>query len=390
MRLDLWTLIVVTIFVTTLLGGLLLFSWRQSRRIGALAWWGSGFLLAAFASCLFALRGRAPDLLTVVIANAAIFCSYGLLWTGCRSFAGRKPNWWGLGAGACLWIALCAVPAFYNNFGARVLAASLLTAGYSLACAIEMRRTCPERLASRAPICIVLVLHAVAMACRPGALMAFGASHDATIFSIPWITAHAFEALLATVLLAFLFLAISKERVEQEQRTMASRDPLTGALNRRAFVERGERELAAAQPGEEAVLCLLDIDHFKGINDAHGHAAGDTVLENFARLAADALPPGSLFARLGGEEFGCLLPRTSQIDGYYAAEYLRNALALSHLDGPGGRGLSVTVSIGVATTRDFGRDLQALLSAADAALYRAKRAGRNRVVCGTLSVTRVA
>jgi diguanylate cyclase (GGDEF)-like protein len=167
---------------------------------------------------------------------------------------------------------------------------------------------------------------------------------------------------------------------------MASRDFLTGMLNRRAFLELGTEALAAAHPDEQAVLLLLDIDRFKRINDAHGHAAGDAVLEALGRLATDALPRGSLLARLGGEEFGCLLPGTSQIEGFYAAEYLRNAVAPHPF--PAGRvPLVVTVSIGLATTVECGRDLQALMSAADAALYRAKRSGRDRVVCGVLPST---
>lgn len=385
MRLDLWTLIFVTVFVTTLLGGLLLFAWIQNRRIEALSWWGTGFLIASAGSCLLVGRGVIPDGLSIVTANALLFTSYGFMWTGCRSFAGRTPNWPATLAGAAGWLACWTVPGLFASFSARVVISSGIATLYTCCCAMEMCRGSAEKLASRRPIIIVLGVHAAAMASRPILIWAFEAGHETTLFTFPWITAHAFETLIATILLSFLFLAISKERVEREQRIMASCDALTGIPNRRAFVEEGERRLAAARPDQESVLLLFDIDHFKRINDAFGHATGDAVLQSFCRLATERLPAGALFARLGGEEFGCLLPRTSAVEGYYVAEYVRNALALRPLQVEANC-FKVTVSIGLATTAECGRDLQTLMSSADSALYRAKRAGRNRVLYGDMPV----
>ncbi|NNM74672.1 GGDEF domain-containing protein [Enterovirga aerilata] len=380
MLLDLWTLIFVTILVTAVLGVLLLFSWRQNRRIEALCWWGAALLLGAVGGALLVGRTVIPDILSIVAANAVLFVSYGFMWTGCRRFAGRTARTLAMLAGAVAWVAACAFPPFYESFTARVALSSALISVYILACIREMWDLAGERLASRGPLVCVLVLHAGAMLSRPLLLWLFDAQREATLFSFPWLTLHAFETLVFTILSAFLFLALSKEKVEGELRIMASRDPLTGVLNRRAFLEQAERRVTAAPPGSEAVLLLLDIDHFKRINDSHGHAVGDDVLRSFCRLACERLPAGALFARLGGEEFGCLLPRTSLVDGYYAAEYLRNALALRPLGADSDR-LRVTVSVGLATTAACGRELQGLMSSADRALYEAKHAGRNRVVC---------
>jgi diguanylate cyclase (GGDEF)-like protein len=389
MRLDLWTLIFVTVFVTGLLGGLLLFAWSQNRRITALSWWGAAFLLAAAGSCLLVARGQVPDFLSIAVANAVLLASYGFIWAGCRSFSGREPSWLLLLAGSATFFAFCSVPLFFASFGARVGLCSAVAAAYTLASAAEMWRGRAETLASRRPIIVLLVLHAAAMGSRPLLLWLFEATHEATLFSFPWITAHAFETLIATVLLSFLFLAIAKERVELEQRIMASCDPLTGIMNRRAFLARAERRLAASRPGEEAVLLLLDIDHFKCINDAHGHGTGDAVLQSFCRRVAESLPAGGLFARLGGEEFGCLLTGVALVEGFYAAEYLRNALALRPLAAEGQQ-VRVTVSIGLATSAECGHDLERLMSQADAALYKAKREGRNRVVCRGFQFARAA
>ena len=384
MRLDLWTLIFVTVFVTALLGGLLLFSWWQNRRIEALFWWGGGFLLAAFGSSFLVSREMIPARLSIGVANALLFASYGLLWAGCRSFAGSAIRPAFIWAGSAIWLAFCAVPEFFASFGARVLLSSTIATAYTLACAAEMIRVRHEKLASCRPIVAILIFHAAAMASRPLLLAIFDANSDTTLFTFPWLTAHAAETMIATLLLSFLFLAISKERVEQEQRTMASRDPLTGALNRRAFVERARHRLKADRSGE-AVLLLLDIDRFKRINDAHGHGVGDAVLQGFCAAAAEALPAGALFARLGGEEFGCLLTGTSLVDAYFTAEYLRNTVALRPVEA-GERSVPVTVSIGMATTVTCGRDLEALMSAADVALYQAKRAGRNRVIYRAIQI----
>ena len=378
MLLDLPTLVFVTVFVTALLGGLLLFSWSQNRRVSALGWWSASYLLAAAGSFLLAGRTAIPDILSVTVANAAVIASYGGLWAGCRCFANRVPRWDVLLAGCAAWLAFSLTSPF-GSFQARVLFVSAATAFYFLAAAFEMWRTRAEGLASRRPIVILLALHAAAMGSRPPLLYLADATDDATLFTLPWLSGHAFEALIVTVALAFLFLAISKERVELEQRTMAARDPLTGILNRRAFMDEGERRLAEA-PDAEGTLLLLDIDHFKRVNDAHGHAAGDAVLVSFCRFVADMLPHGALFARLGGEEFGCLFPGTAFVDGYYTAEYLRNALTFRRFQA-GDVALAVTVSVGAATTANAGRDLATLMRSADTALYAAKRTGRNRVVC---------
>jgi diguanylate cyclase (GGDEF)-like protein len=383
MRLDLWTLIFVTVFVTIMLGCLLLFAWSQNRRIEALSWWGAGFLVASVGSCLLVGRTIIPDSLSVVVANALLSASYGLMWAGCRSFAGRRTSWTAALTGSAIWLICWAIPGLFAAFPARVIVSSGIGFCYTLAGALEMRRTRAERLASRRPILVVMMLHATAMASRPVILWMFELHHDTTLFTFPWITAHAFETLMATVLLSFLFLAIAKERVEREQRIMASCDPLTGILNRRAFVDEGERRLAESRTGPPSVLLLFDIDHFKRINDAFGHATGDAVLTSFCQLVTDRLPAGALFARLGGEEFGCLLSGTSAVEGYYEAEYVRNALSLRPLV-IDGQCFRVTVSIGLATTAESGHDLQGLMSAADSALYRAKRAGRNRVLFGAI------
>lgn len=159
---------------------------------------------------------------------------------------------------------------------------------------------------------------------------------------------------------------------------LAMLDPLTGALNRRAFVERATAEAAAlARRGEPAVLLLADLDHFKQVNDAHGHAVGDLVLKVVSECLRQHLRTGDAMARWGGEEFLLLLAGSSDSVAREVAERLRQAvMALAPADWP--PGLRITLSAGLAPWA-AGQPLQCALEAADRALYAAKAAGRNRV-----------
>nr|WP_279292507.1 GGDEF domain-containing protein [Methylobacterium goesingense] len=165
---------------------------------------------------------------------------------------------------------------------------------------------------------------------------------------------------------------------------LSTTDPLTGLANRRAFSERLDELWQGAQDGAPFALLLVDVDHFKRFNDHYGHGAGDACLCAISRLLnAGAGSAADLVSRYGGEEFALLLPGLDSEAAIALAERIHaslNALALPHAGR--GDGLNhVTVSIGVAASRDGAATPTALFEAADAALYRAKSAGRNRTGC---------
>jgi diguanylate cyclase (GGDEF)-like protein/PAS domain S-box-containing protein len=158
-------------------------------------------------------------------------------------------------------------------------------------------------------------------------------------------------------------------------RRLLTQDHLTGAANRARFQQALEREhLAWSKHGAPLSMIMLDIDHFKSVNDGYGHLTGDLVLCRFAETVAKATRPGDLLARLGGEEFAVLLPATDLSDAAALAERMRGLIADMRIATPQGD-LSITVSLGCATARPQ----EDLLGAADKALYIAKREGRNRV-----------
>ena len=179
---------------------------------------------------------------------------------------------------------------------------------------------------------------------------------------------------------------MGKERSDTELRTQAMTDYLTKTLNRRAFTLRAEQEISLAQRvGSPLALLMIDIDHFKLINDEHGHAAGDVVLAMVARKLGAGVRMQDTLGRYGGEEFGVLLPATNQAGALILAEKLRSTVenARSRL-GDRAVSVAVTISIGItvyqATSATGPPDLNRLLDDADKALYQAKHAGRNRTV----------
>ena len=168
--------------------------------------------------------------------------------------------------------------------------------------------------------------------------------------------------------------------LQQQLRDQAERDPLTGVYNRRFFDEGTARELArCARHQQPLALILIDIDHFKAVNDRQGHQAGDLVLTALADLLSLHSRESDLVCRFGGEEFLVALPNTSLHTAVERAEQYRAALAGIRLDWQGNQLVS-TISLGVSVFPEHGTELDVLLRHADLALYRAKHLGRNQVV----------
>jgi diguanylate cyclase (GGDEF)-like protein/PAS domain S-box-containing protein len=175
-----------------------------------------------------------------------------------------------------------------------------------------------------------------------------------------------------------------RKALQQQLELLASTDPLTGVVNRRRFFHTAEAELYRARRYDRPlVLALVDIDHFKRINDTYGHAVGDDTLKTLAHAFANRLRRSDLFARFGGEEFVLLLPETQLGDGLRLCERLRQMVETIKLQTPGkNEPFGFTVSVGVADLQHEGDSLNQLLARADAALYKAKRDGRNQVAYG--------
>ncbi|WP_176693111.1 GGDEF domain-containing protein [Arenimonas terrae] len=184
---------------------------------------------------------------------------------------------------------------------------------------------------------------------------------------------------LGETILKFISHASVEARYHEEVYQLATHDALTEIYNRRHFVELVDKEIARAlRHGRPLVMCIIDVDLFKPVNDQFGHIAGDGVLRQMAGLVRAFVRGEDIAARIGGEEFAVLLPESDLEAAHAFAERLREAVAATPFE-LGGESRHLTISIGIAGLADNRRERSALMQAADAALYRAKDEGRNRV-----------
>ena len=386
MNLDVNTLFIVTIYVEAILGLLLLFAWIQNPQIRAVAWWGCAHLLRAVSIVLFGMYGSVSDAISIDLANAFLFLSFAVTWAGARVFDGRPSLPMYLVAGPVMWIIVAYLPSFSGELELRFLLASGIITTYTWLTAYEFWRGRSEPLVSRWPAIFILFAHGSLFLLRTPLAAMLPWSPASEVFESVWLTVLSLQALLFTIAIAFILLAMAKERTEYRHKTAAKVDPLTGIANRRAFLQDGNELMArdASNPCPAAVL-LLDLDHFKSINDRFGHAIGDRMLQVFADTAKAHVRPCDLFGRLGGEEFAAVIYNASREKAVALAERIRFAFAEAAAE-VDGCPMGATVSIGVAVNQDQPLDVPMLLGQADQALYFAKERGRNRVEVASLDL----
>jgi diguanylate cyclase (GGDEF)-like protein len=377
MELHIPTLALVAVFVTVILGALLLLAWRRDHSSAALGWWGSGYLIGGASFALLSARGAIPNVLSIEIANALLLLGYSFLLAGARAFGGRETPVAVFLVAPLIWLTAMTVPAIAGNINARVVIVSALQGSLVALMAHEFWRERAEPLLSRWPAIILLCTHVAMMSGRMVMVQFTPVVTHHDFFRSPVFALMAFGTVLYTITFAFVLLSMSKERTELQHKIAALIDPLTGLANRRSFMLDSEAAMVGRGSRNEPLAVLLaDLDHFKRINDAFGHAIGDRVLKIFAAVLGRVTGQGDLVGRIGGEEFAILLPARDEAAAVALAERIRVALREAALE-VDGRAVGATVSIGVAASR-IG-DLAGLLGRADSALYQAKEDGRNRV-----------
>ncbi|HVQ78473.1 MAG TPA: GGDEF domain-containing protein [Pseudolabrys sp.] len=336
MTLDLHTLFLVTIYIEAILGLLLLFVWAQNLALRAVCWWGFAHLLRLASIALFGMYGQIPDLISVDLANALLFTAFAVTWTGARVFDGRPVEPVYLVTGAVLWLLICRLPFLADDNSLQSLIASGIITAYTWLTAYEFWGGRDEPLVSRWPAIFMLFAQGALFLLRTPMVALLPGSPGDSLFGSVWMTVLSSEALLLTISDAFILLAMAKERTELHHRTAAMVDPVTGIANRRSFLQNvvlaAKRHIGNPRP---AAVLLIDLDHFKSINDRFGHAIGDRVLRMFAEAARKSMRGSDLIGRSGGDEFASMLLETTREKAVEVAERIRATFAQTTKDADG-------------------------------------------------------
>jgi diguanylate cyclase (GGDEF)-like protein len=372
MFLDLRTILAVGVVIAVGLGVLLLSVWTRDRSVRAFAWWGAAYLIGGSAVSIWMARSDYLEPFFVHAPAILIFTGCGVAWNGARVFRGREVSPLGLCAGTLFWSVVCSIsegqsPSVLMGFGC------LIVSIYIFLTALEFRR---DRRKKKAwyRLHIIPFLHGTVFLLPT--VLVFSA--PTFTYSNTWFCAFGLQALLYAVAAAFFVVVLIKDHALDQQRAAALTDPLTGLLNRRGFQEAGDRLIAkAAQKNDSVSFLVFDLDHFKGINDRFGHAAGDLALCVFASVAQASVRSTDVIGRLGGEEFVAVLPNEIAA-AVVVAERIRTAFSAAGVE-VGGYRMGATVSIGAAAAPASEANIRSLMERADAALYCAKRNGRNRI-----------
>ena len=387
-------IIVSLLLVTMALSAVMLFVLSSLRKSGArgIREWSAANALAVVSLPLFAARGAVPDFLSIEVANTLLLGTTALMLAGFRRYFHVPVPWRRLGG--CIALGLVLVLLLHHgvdSIGGRIVAMSLLHAVLCLEIGMLLK---PQlgRAKRRYPLLFTLYA-SFGTAAFQLARAAIYALPLAGV-TLPWndaVLSMVFFSLGALALPALTLGAVMMANADlvARARHAADHDHLTGARSRRAFFDLAAREQARAlRFGRPLSVLLFDVDHFKRINDTHGHAVGDRVLADIVERAEAVVRGIDVVARLGGEEFVVLLPDTAADTALLVAERLRDGLE-RRPDAAAGIDAGYTVSIGAATLGG-GESIEALLSRADTALYAAKAGGRNRVMdAGILPVKAV-
>lgn len=343
--------------------------------------WTVGNVLGFAGFLLYAFGRELPPLIAFELANAVYAAAGAAILVGYRQFFDRPVFLpWVIASVVAVFAGIGLFHYQFDSFVARSGVVALHQGLIALFIALTVRRS-PKGRRSQYPIVFTAVMAILIVAGHATRMLVYGingAGLTALLQPSPWNLLFISLGTLALPALTFGAVMVLHDNMLAKLEDVANHDFLTGAWTRRAFFALAEREfMRMRRSGRRMALLVIDVDHFKKINDTLGHAAGDQVLIDLVLRAETVLREGiDSFARIGGEEFGLLLPETDVAEAVAVAERLR--VLLNRAD-PQLRRPMYSVSIGVAVSRPD-EPMRELMRRADLALYQAKQEGRNRVV----------
>lgn len=334
--------------------------------------WASALVTMFVAAALLSARGTVPDFLSIFVANTLLMAGLTLLYFGSRQhfdLAVNPRNW--IVFGSLCSAAIAFMPSFSTVYQAR---ASVMALFIACALLLHARIILKHGGATFAYRYTAVIIGTAGLICVFRLISYLFDRSDTHLYEQSLAQIFYVSAFIYGIVLAGLgFTLMASTRVRKELEHLASHDSLTGCLTRRAWLEICEQEMdRSVRSGRQMTILMMDIDHFKKINDNYGHQVGDKVIVSVVTHAITALRRADSLGRYGGEEFVALLPETGAEQARVVAERIRSAVEKS-ADEPG-----CTVSIGIATN-NVKLSVDGLLALADEAMYRAKREGRNRL-----------
>lgn len=361
-------------FVAACCGSILLGAWLVNRQSPVLGLWGIANVSLAGGIFSLALGLASHDPRFIGLGNILVALAQGFMWKGARAFD-NKPAALSFAFSGALILALASLLPVAQDFSSHV--GLLVNTGYLFAAAFTFWSARKPPLPARQPIVAIITMHAAVM--LMGTITLFNGAPEQIPPLMSLFGVVHFESIVFEVGTAALIIALVKERNEAASKLIASIDSMTGIANRAAFMAGAERALARCRhDGLPVSVIMFDLDTFKSINDNHGHAIGDAVIQKFSEVANAAIRNNDVFGRIGGEEFAVLLSQSSIEAAAVCADRIRVAFA-ECCHSVREHQVNATVSGGVSASGDAEATLSALLEEADEALYRAKAAGRNRI-----------
>ena len=368
------TIIVMASVMSLMMAGVMFFLRRiYPPNIHGLLHWALAPFLCCISTALFAARGLIPDLISSAGSNLILLTGATLFYWGSQRFhdIAASYRFWGavLAGVAPVFVWFIAVDPRYN---VRVILFTSVMIWILITHARLLLTRGNSNVFTRPTGCLLILQCGFLVLRMVDALQGNGVAGllDPSGAQITYLMAYTFTFLLLAV--GLILMAAERMRIEFEHQ--ATHDSLTLALSRRALLENCERELERChRHGHGMALVMMDLDHFKTVNDTHGHQVGDQVLVDFSQRVRQQLRQTDRLGRWGGEEFVLLLPEASLDDALNVAQRIRSSRAQAPA-------LPLcTVSIGVASYENRSDTIGSLIARADAALYQAKNAGRNRV-----------
>ena len=380
MQLDLRTLFIVLAILYACLGLVCLFLPYRTPGSHAVTNWGYGLLVLAAGTVALALRGAISDFITIDLANALILAAFLFILRSVRPGQQRGSNALGLSVVGAAVLLLWHFTYLDPDTRARIVVSSAAMALLVVQPVTALTAAVPGE-GRRARLFTAACLVGVGLVTLARAVWSIKRGSNADLLAPDFVQfasnlLFAVFAVLAT--LGVVWIEIEKLRADLARLAMI--DPLTAILNRRAFMLEYERELSRCVREKTGLaLAIFDLDHFKDVNDTHGHLVGDKVLRRVADTLRASLRGHDVIGRYGGEEFALLMPGADTAAALAGTERARLAVGERPIQ-VGSLRIPITVSAGVAADGSAGADWESLLRRADAALYEAKRSGRNRVV----------